>query len=447
LQEDVAHDPVFRWIAFAELLVRRRETELAAAGAHLLHVRAGRQVEPLTSVLAVPLIIIQEYLDRRQLVEAGARALRDSCRRVLALRLVALYADLAESFGDKLVVGCWQDGVADASVDDGLARFDSTEIIVLSASVQEASTRHSKGPIVLCLVYIAPEYILLGEAGLCILGQIVAAESDTAILIRGFAQENTKHGLKGVLRAKLVNLGQLLHEALQVAVGAGGRQADDAGEAVAVDAGGLVRLEDLHVFDAWCLVSLLEANLCFVQESIYVTGSISVFDAAHQGFGEFGLHLLQLLGRLPLFNIKLLKLITVLGAFCCKYINYCRASIELDGDLLGWGPEINFTSVLLIVYILQRNVCYRAPLRLVLCLLLLLLHLLFLLRLLLQLSLAHLNLSFLLRFLLLRSLLRQLLLITRLRLLHLLLPGVVEYELLANDSGIHCCRLLVRRAK
>lgn len=114
--------------------------------------------------------------------------------------------------------------------------------------------------------------------------QVIAAECDAAILFGRLAQENAEHSLKGVLGAELIDLVELLHETLQVLLGAGRSEANDASEPIAFDARGLVRLQNLHVLDAWCLITLFEADWSFIQETIDIARSISIFDSTHKSF-------------------------------------------------------------------------------------------------------------------------------------------------------------------
>lgn len=201
---------------------------------------------------------------------------------MLALRVGAFDSEVAEALRDNLVVSSWNDCVAHSRVDDGVAGFDAREVSVLALGVGQAGSRHAKGPIMLILVHVAPENIFLRRAWFGVLGQVVATEGDTSILIGRLAQEHAEHGLKGVLLAELVDLVQLLHETLKVPLRARRRQSDDAGKPIILHAGGLIRLQNLHILDARRLVALLKANLHLVLEAIDVAGAIAVLDSAHQ---------------------------------------------------------------------------------------------------------------------------------------------------------------------
>lgn len=216
------------------------------------------------------------------------------------------------------------------------------------------------------LVHVAPKDVFLGQASLGVLRQVIASERDAPVLVRCLAQEDAEHGLKGVLGTELVDLIELLHEALQVSFGARGCEADDAGEPVVLDSRGLVCLQYLHALDARCAVTLFEAHQRFIQEPVDIARAVSVFDAAHQGLVQFQLHFFQLLRCLSLFNIILFIGVAVLRALRREYVNDGRPSIKLHSDLLRRGPEVNLPSVLLIINILQRHVSNRVPLCLVL---------------------------------------------------------------------------------
>lgn len=57
---------------------------------------------------------------------------------MLALWITALDPEVTERFGDRLVVRGRKDGVADASVDDGIFCLDALEVAVLALGVQNA---------------------------------------------------------------------------------------------------------------------------------------------------------------------------------------------------------------------------------------------------------------------------------------------------------------------
>lgn len=195
--------------------------------------------------------------------------------------------------------------------------------------------------------------------------QVVAAERDTAVFIWYSAQENAEHGLEGVFLSKCIDLIELLHEALQVPFGARWGEANDPGESITFNSGGLVGLQYLHAFDARGGVTLFKADLRLIQEAIDIARPISILHSAHQGLVQFQFHLFQLLGGLSFLNVKLVEVVAVLGALAGEHVDDGGPCIELDSNLLRWTSKVNISSILLVVDILQRYVGNRAPLRLV----------------------------------------------------------------------------------
>lgn len=187
------------------------------------------------------------------------------------------------------------------------------------------------------------------------MSEIVTSESDAPILLRSFAEEHTEHGLQRVLLAERVDLLELLHESLEILFGARGGKTDDAGESVVLYTSGLVRLEDFDLVNARGFIALLEAELGFIEEAVDVTGAISVLHTAHQCLAQPRLHLFQLLRSFAFLDVVLLEGIAILGALASQNVYNGRAGVKLDGDLLGWAAEVNFTCVLLVVDIFEGN--------------------------------------------------------------------------------------------
>lgn len=188
---------------------------------------------------------------------------------MLPLRIAALDTVFAQGSLDNVEILCWEDGIADARVYNGVAGLDTSKVSCALTRDQGCMV-HSEGPVVLVLAYLAPEDVLISFACLGVLGKVIATKGNTTIFFWSFTQENAEHWLQRVLLAKFVDFLKLLHETFELVIRAHWCKSDDSSESIVLDARCLVSLKNFQSLNTWRSFTLLKAKWQFSEETIDV---------------------------------------------------------------------------------------------------------------------------------------------------------------------------------